>query len=123
MYEPFEALKVYGDPKSITVPDMSFTPREILAKFSRGEKVPLGMEGVFDYDDSSLDDLDQSVFEEDPTRDPNFDSFDYVEEKLALDERMSEQTKRSKAASAEDSERKASAEESSVKRDDKAGDD
>ena len=63
------------------MPDMSFTPREILAKFSRGERVPLGFEGL--YDDESA-----SPFDEDPTRDPEFDFGDYVEEKRMLDERQ-----------------------------------
>ena len=33
----FEPIKVKKSKQSITVPDMSFTPREIIQKFSRGE--------------------------------------------------------------------------------------
>lgn len=79
----FEPIPVKLSQESQTVPDMSFTPREILAKFSRGERVPLGFEGL--YDDESA-----SPFDEDPTRDPEFDFGDYVEEKRMLDERLAE---------------------------------
>ena len=79
----FDPIPVNLSQESQTVPDMSFTPREILAKFSRGERVPLGFEGL--YDDESA-----SPFDEDPTRDPEFDFGDYVEEKRMLDERLAE---------------------------------
>lgn len=76
----FPRIPVKLSKETITVPDMSFTPREIIAKFSRGEKVPLGFEGL--YDDETV-----SPFDDDPTRDPSFDFGDYVEEKHALEER------------------------------------
>ena len=106
----FDPIPVVMSRDSLTVPDMSFTPREIIQKFSRGEKVPLGFNGLYDSEDDAdhLFDDDPSVFEEDPTRDPNFDQADYVEEKIALDERMSERKRRSNGKSISDSERKAS---------------
>lgn len=100
----FPAISVVISSSSRTVPDMSFTPREILSKFSRGEKVPLGFEGLYDDEKSS-------EFDENPTRDPNFDNFDYVEESLALKERQNERQKRSKDKPGVDSKRKASGEE------------
>lgn len=106
-YDLFPSIKVRKDKSSLTVPDMSFTPREILSKFSRGERVPLGFEGLYDDENSS-------PFDENPTRDPDFDQFDYVEEKRALDERMSERAKRSKEKEPGSSKRKASDEELSA---------
>lgn len=103
----FEPIRVYNSRKSMTVPDMSYTPREIIQKFSRGERVPLGFKGLYDDDDAS-------PFEEDPTRDPNFDFGDYVETKHALNERMKEREKRSNGKVDATSKREASAEESSV---------
>lgn len=98
----FDPIKVKKSNKSETVPDMSFTPREIIQKFSRGEKVPLGFNGLYD-------DENASEFDENPTRDPNFDRFDFVEEKHALDERNAEREKmsRSKVEGESNSQRKA----------------
>lgn len=107
----FAPIPVIKSKESMTVPDMSYTPREILAKFSRGERVPLGFEGLYD-------DENASAFDDDPTRDPNFDQFDYVEEKRRLDEREAERkAKRASAANgkaSQSSKRKASVEESSA---------
>lgn len=114
MYAPFEAIPVHKDKTSLTVPDMSFTPREIIAKFSRGEKVPLGFKGLFDSEDQVLDGCDPAIFEDDPTRDPSFDFGDYVEEKHALEERERQRKNAQKRKTASDAKRKASAEESSV---------
>lgn len=107
----FQPIRVHKDATSFTVPDMSYTPREIISKFSRGEKVPLGFRGLYD-DDNGIDD----PFYDDPTRDPNFDSFDYTEEKIALDERNKEREKssRSKVEAGADPKRKASDEELSA---------
>lgn len=112
----FDPIRVKLSSETQTVPDMSFTPREILSKFSRGERVPLGFEGVYDSEDDEdkLDAFDPSVFEDDPTRDPNFDRFDYVEEKTALEERQQSRKRRSKVKPGSDSQRKASAEELSA---------
>lgn len=111
----FEPIKVIKDPQSNTVPDMSFTPREIISKFSRGEKVPLGMLGKFDSEDDKdkLSQYDPTIFMEDPTRDSEFDNFDYVEEKRALNKRNKERekTKRSSDEGDSNSERKARSEE------------
>lgn len=109
--ERFAPIKVCKDPTSTTVPDMSYTPREIISKFSRGERVPLGFQGVYD-DDNGIDD----PFYEDPTRDPDFDNFDYTEEKVALDKRNKEREKssRSKVEGGSDSQRKARREELSA---------
>lgn len=105
----FEPIPVVKDSTDRTVPDMSYTPREIIAKFSRGERVPLGFEGVYDDENSS-------PFDEDPTRDPDFDHFDYTEEKRALEERNKEREKqkRSKVEAEESSQRKARSEEVSA---------
>ncbi len=83
----FSPIPVKMSQDSQVVPDMAYTPREIIQKFSRGEKVPLGFQGLYDSEDTELDSFEGSYFEDDPTRDPNFDQFDYVEEKNALDER------------------------------------
>lgn len=109
--ERFEPIKVHKDKTSFTVPDMSYTPREIISKFSRGERVPLGFKGVYD-DDNGIDD----PFYEDPTRDPDFDNFDYTEEKIALDKRIKERenASRSKKEGDTDSKRKARREELSA---------
>lgn len=121
----FDPIPVAGSMKSQTVPDMSFTPREIIQKFSRGERVPLGFNGLYDSEDDSdhLGDYDSSIFEDDPTRDRDFDKFDYVEEVTALKERQRIAKERKKAderakqrSNGKDvttSQRKASAEESS----------
>lgn len=107
----FEPIKVHKDNKSFTVPDMSYTPREIISKFSRGERVPLGFKGLYD-DDNGIDD----PFYEDPTRDPDFDNFDYTEEKIALDKRNKERenASRSKVEGDADPQRKARSEELSA---------
>lgn len=115
LLDRFDPIPVVIPRGSITVPDMSYTPREILSKFSRGEKVPLGFNGLYDSEDDSdhLGDHDPSVFEEDPTRDPNFDQGEYVEQMHALRERQSERAQRSNGKNVPTSQRKASAEESS----------
>lgn len=109
--ERFDPIPVFLSQKSKTVPDMSFTPREIISKFSRGERVPLGFEGLYDPEDAS-------PFDDDPTRDPEFDFGDYVEAKRELDEREAERrAQRDRAAKDKTlggSQRKASAEESSA---------
>lgn len=120
----FAPIPVKLSQESQVVPDMAFTPREIIQKFSRGEKVPLGFQGLYDSEDTELDGLDQSYFEDDPTRDPNFDQFDYVEEKHALHERQQATRKRKEQATrikqrsngqtSQSSQRKASAEELSA---------
>lgn len=107
LYYPFANIPVAKSNKSQTVPDMSFTPREIIQKFSRGERVPLGLNGNYDSDDAS-------AFDEDPTRDPAFDFGDYVEEKHALEERQRIAKEAAKAKQAANSKRKASAEELSA---------
>ena len=63
----FPPIKVVKSRESQTVPDMSYTPRQIIAKFSRGEKVPLGFNGLFDSEDPSdrLDQFDPAIFEDD----------------------------------------------------------
>lgn len=114
MYNPFEPIQVIKSKESLTVPDMSFTPREIIAKFSRGEKVPLGFKGLYDSADDVLDGYDSAIFEDDPTRDPSFDFGDYVEEKHSLEERERQRKNAQKRKSASESKRKASAEESSA---------
>lgn len=117
VFKRFEPIPVHKSRESITVPDMSYTPREIIAKFSRGERVPLGMLGKYDSEDDKdkLHDYDPTIFMEDPTRDPDFDRFDYTEEKRALDKRNREREnqKRSKVEDDTVSQRKASDEESS----------
>lgn len=110
----FPPIPVHKDNKSRTVPDMSFTPREIISKFSRGEKVPLGFKGLFDSEDSNLDGYDPDIFTDDPTRDPNFDFGDYVEEKHALHERQRAARLRSKVKGVSDSKREASSKELSA---------
>lgn len=127
----FEPIKVKKDKTSFTVPDMSYTPREIIAKFSRGERVPLGFMGRYDSEDDKdkLNSYDPNIFVEDPTRDPEFDKFDYVEETRALNKRMKEREEaaRSNGEEVESSKRKANDEELSVsdvtKRETTSGDD
>lgn len=117
IYNLADPLPVIKDKESIVVPDMSFTPREILSKFSRGERVPLGFQGLYDSEDDgdALDRYDRETWEDDPTRDPSFDFGDYVEEKHALKQREAERrAKRNNAAKgsgAGDPKRKASSEE------------
>lgn len=114
----FEPIPVRKSRSSQTVPDMSFTPREIISKFSRGEKVPLGFNGLFDSEESEDDPTfrgyDPAIFEDDPTRDPSFDFGDYVEEKHALKEREKARKHAQKFKKASDSKRKVSAEELSA---------
>lgn len=114
-FEPIQVRKSRG---SLTVPDMSFTPREIIAKFSRGEKVPLGFLGKYDAEESEDDPTfrgyDPAIFEDDPTRDPNFDFGDYVEEKHALKERERERNSARKRKQSLDSKREASADDLSA---------
>lgn len=116
VYKPFPQIPVFKDSSSITAPDMSYTPREIIAKFSRGEKVPLGFNGMYDSEDDpdSLHKDDPSIFEDDPTRDPEFDFGDYVEEKHALEERLRQDKRASKAKQSAPAKRKASDEEPSA---------
>lgn len=115
LYNPFPNIPVEKDGKSEVIPDQSYTPREIIAKFSRGEKVPLGFEGLYDSEDERLDaDDDRQIFEDDPTRDPAFDFGDYVEEKHALEERQREAKQRSKVKRALAAKRKASADDLSA---------
>lgn len=99
----FEPILVVKSSSSKTVPDMSYTPREIIAKFSRGERVPLGFSGQFDSEDDPEQDKylpnlgdDPMMLDDDPTRDPNFDFGDFVEERIALEERQRQSKKRSK---------------------------
>ena len=114
----FEPIKVHKDRQSFTVPDMSYTPREIIAKFSRGERVPLGFMGRYDSEDDKdkLNAYDPNIFVEDPTRDPEFDKFDYVEETRALKKRMKEREEAERSTDEDDvsSKRKASDEELSA---------
>lgn len=110
----FDPIPVKLSQDTEVVPDMAYTPREIIQKFSRGERVPLGFRGLYDSEDSDLDGFDSSYFEDDPTRDPDFDGFDFVEEKVALEKRQYDAKRRSKAKALEDSKRKASDEETSV---------
>lgn len=113
----FEPIKVIKDKSSTTVPDMAYTPREIISKFSRGEKVPLGFNGLFDSEDDPNEDkfeTDQSMFLDDPTRDPSFDFGDYVEEKFALEQRQKAEKSKKKEKKFSQSQRKASDEEVSV---------
>lgn len=118
----FETIHVKKSRKSTTVPDMSFTPREIIQKFSRGEKVPLGFAGQYDCEDYPDEDRfkhqpydDPAVLEDDPTRDPSFDFGDYVEEKNALQERQREAKRaQQRRKGVDDSKRKASDEELSA---------
>lgn len=114
----FKTIQVRKKRGTLTVPDMSFTPREIISKFSRGEKVPLGFQGRYDSEDPTDDPkfrgYDPAIFEDDPTRDPTFDFGDYVEEKHAMKERERERNSAQKRKKSLDSKRKASAEELSV---------
>lgn len=114
----FEPIKVVKQRGSITVPDMSFTPREIISKFSRGEKVPLGFLGKYDSEDATDDPkfrgYDPAIFEDDPTRDPTFDFGDYVEEQHALKERERERKSAQKRKQSLDSKREASADDLSA---------
>lgn len=110
----FDPIPVVKSKTSETVPDMSFTPREIIQKFSRGEKVPLGFQGLYDSEDSVLDANDPAIWQEDPTRDPNFDFGDYTEEKIALEQRQKAAKRRSAAEASSDKKRKASSEELSA---------
>lgn len=111
----FPPIPVHKSKDSLTVPDMSYTPREIISKFSRGERVPLGFQGVFDSEDDPDDPRffgrDPAIFEDDPTRDPEFDFGDYVEEKNALAERERQRRNAQKRKRVSDSKRKASAKE------------
>lgn len=114
-FEPIQVRKSRG---SLTVPDMSFTPREIIAKFSRGEKVPLGFLGKYDAEESEDDPTfrgyDPAIFEDDPTRDPNFDFGDYVEERHALKQREAERKKEETRQKASAAKQKAKQEKESV---------
>lgn len=128
----FSPIPVKMSQDSQVVPDMAYTPREIIQKFSRGEKVPLGFDGCYDSlvddptNDVNLHNLgdDPQMLEDDPTRDYNFDKFDYVEEKIALDERRrvarqrkareTQGERRSNVEVVDQPKRKASAEELSV---------
>lgn len=117
----FEPIPVYKSKETETVPDMSFTPREIIQKFSRGEKVPLGFKGLYDSEDVVENDRFMSSFDEDPelrlddpTRDPDFDFGDYTEEKIALQERQKAAKRQQMRKSAASSKRKASDEEPSA---------
>lgn len=114
----FDPIPVVYEGKSKTVPDMSFTPREIIQKFSRGEKVPLGFASMYDSEDESGDEnlrkYDPAIFEDDPTRDPEFDFGEYVEEKHSLEQRQREEKRRSRREAYLASQRKASFEESSA---------
>lgn len=122
----FDPVPYFPSIESKVVPDMSFTPREIIQKFSRGEKVPLGFQGLYDSEDDGdrLGVNDPDIWQDDPTRDPAFDFGDYVEEKHALEERQreaKEQAKRAKRASerskvkdVSDPQRKASGDDVSV---------
>lgn len=117
MFNPPERIKVVIPRESDVVPDMSFTPREILGKFSRGERVPLGLQGLFDSEDDPEQDRyndDISLFEDDPTRDPEFDFGDYVEEKHALEQRTKERKSAQRKKDVAKSKRKASEDESSA---------
>lgn len=117
-FKTFPNIPVVLSKESQTVPDMSFTPREIIAKFSRGEKVPLGFSSRFDYeDDATMEALsadDPDVFVEEPTRDPDFDAADYVEEMHALKERNQERQRQNELKVNASSQRKASDEEMSA---------
>lgn len=125
----FEPIPVHKSRENKVVPDMSFTPREIISKFSRGEKVPLGFEGQYDCEDYPENDRYLDHFEDDPDlrldepspRDPSFDFGDYVEAKNDLKEREAERKKRaaerkrrSQGQSSTDPKRKASDEEPSA---------
>lgn len=113
----FEPIKVIKDKSSTTVPDMAYTPREIISKFSRGEKVPLGFNGLYDSEDDPNDDkfeTDKSMFLDDPTRDPSFDFGDYVEEQYALEQRQKAEKSKKKEKKFSQSQRKASDEEVSA---------
>lgn len=117
----FDRIPVVKSKKTETVPDMSFTPREIIQKFSRGEKVPLGFRGLYDSEDDVSNDRFMSTFDEDPelrlddpTRDPNFDFGDYVEEKIALQERQKAAKRQQRSKGVVPSKRKASDEELSA---------
>lgn len=113
----FEPIMVVKDRHTDTVPDMSFTPREIISKFSRGERVPLGFKGLYDSEDDPENDkfdLDPQIFQEDPTRDPAFDFGDYVEEKHALQERQKEARRAQQRKTGTQSKREAKSEEVSA---------
>lgn len=121
LFHPFPRIKVILSKESETVPDMSFTPREIIQKFSRGEKVPLGFNGQYDSEDDPWDDRNKHYFtddpelaQEDPTRDPNFDFGDYVEETHALKERQRQARAAQKGKVVQQSQRKASDDELSA---------
>ena len=106
-YNLFLPIPVKLSKKSQTVPDMSFSPREIIQKFSRGERVPLGFQGMYDPED-------MSPFVEDPTRDPSFDFGDYVEEKHAMEERLKKANSADSGKKLSDLKRKARHEELSA---------
>lgn len=125
----FPPIPVHKSTEDKVVPDMSFTPREIIGKFSRGEKVPLGFEGQYDCEDYPENDRYLDHFEADPdlkyeeplTRDPSFDFGDYVEANNDLKEReverkkrAAERKRRSNGQSSTDPKRKASDEEPSA---------
>ena len=121
IFHPFPRIKVKHSKESETVPDMSFTPREIIQKFSRGEKVPIGFSGQYDSEDDPWDDRNKPNFtddvdlaQEDPTRDPQFDFGDYVEETHALKERQRQARAAQKRKVAQQSKRKASDDELSA---------
>lgn len=117
----FDPIPVVKSKENMTVPDMSFTPREIIQKFSRGEKVPLGFKGLYDSEDYVDNDRfmdnftdDPELALDDPTRDPSFDFGDYTEEKIALEKRKRAEKRRSKVEAGARSKRKASDEELSA---------
>lgn len=54
--EPSEGID-YSDEVSLVIPDQSLSLEEILQRFTRGEELPVGFEGVFD--EETEDDLEK----------------------------------------------------------------
>lgn len=55
MYNRPQVEKNLPSDENLTVPDQAFTPREILAKYSRGESINLGRSVIFDDDPDFID--------------------------------------------------------------------
>lgn len=66
--------------ESVTVPDQSYTIRDLLERFASGTMPPVGQDGYYD------DPTDVENWITDPTLKPDFDLADYTSETLKLQE-------------------------------------
>lgn len=67
-YEPHDGIVV--DDELLTEPDQAYSLRELLERAQNGTLPPIGITNPL-YDDDN--DLDGDGFNDDPTKDPNFD--------------------------------------------------